>query len=84
MRSNYVRFSWFAAVGAALGSFSIAGAASVPDLEQVAVFTDRHCSSCHNDVDKEGGLDLTTLTMAPGDAANFATWVKVHDRIQNG
>jgi len=47
-------------------------------------FTDRHCSSCHNDVDKEGGLDLTSLKFEPGDAANFMTWVKVHDRIQAG
>jgi hypothetical protein len=47
-------------------------------------FTDRYCSSCHNDVDKEAGLDLTALKFEPGDAANFQTWVKVHDRIQTG
>src|SRR2546430_727052 len=47
-------------------------------------FTDKYCSSCHNDVDKEGGLDLTTLKFAPSDPANFLTWVKVHDRIQAG
>ncbi|MSU73290.1 MAG: DUF1592 domain-containing protein [Opitutus sp.] len=47
-------------------------------------FTDRYCSSCHNDVDKDGGLDLTTLKHEPGDPANFATWVKVHDRVQAG
>src|SRR5262249_46433264 len=49
-----------------------------------ADFIDRHCSSCHNDVDKEGGLDLTTLSYQPADVANFATWVKVHDRVQAG
>ncbi len=58
--------------------------AALMDAQQLADFTDRHCSSCHNDVDKEGGLDLTTLTVIPGDAANFSTWVKVHDRIQHG
>ena len=47
-------------------------------------FLDRQCSSCHNDVDKEGGLDLTTLAYQPADAANFATWVKVHDRVKAG
>jgi len=58
-----------------------AATVGVPDL---AAFTDRHCSSCHNDVDKEGGLDLTALVFAPADAANFLTWVKVHDRVQTG
>jgi len=58
-------------------------AAGFPEA-QVFEFTDRHCSSCHNDVDKEGGLDLTSLTYAPDDAENFLTWVKVHDRVQTG
>jgi hypothetical protein len=47
-------------------------------------FTDRYCTSCHNDVDKEGGLDLSSLKFTPGDPANFLTWVKVHDRVQAG
>ena len=66
----------------ALSSFA-AGAAPF-SADEAAAFTDRHCSSCHNDVDKEGGLDLTSLSYAPDDAANFLTWVKVHDRVQNG
>ncbi len=47
-------------------------------------FTDRYCSTCHNDVDREGGLDLTTLKYDPSDRENFATWVKVHDRVKAG
>ena len=59
--------------------------AAQPALEaDLLAFTDRHCSSCHNDVDKEGGLDLTTINYAPEDSANFLTWVKVHDRVQAG
>jgi hypothetical protein len=58
------------------------GAAAPPPV--TAEFIDRHCSSCHNDVDKEGGLDLTTLGYQPSDPANFTTWVKVHDRVQAG
>src|SRR6185436_10245935 len=58
-----------------------AAAFSEADL---AGFTDRYCSSCHNDVDKEGGLDLTALKYAPEDPANFLTWVKVHDRVRDG
>jgi hypothetical protein len=56
-------------------------AASDADL---AAFTDRYCSSCHNDVDKEGGLDLTIVNYEPNDPANFMAWVKVHDRVQSG
>ncbi len=47
-------------------------------------FSDRYCSSCHNDVDREGGLDLTSLAFTPDDAANFSTWVKIHDRVRTG
>jgi hypothetical protein len=68
-----------AAVG--LGLTSSASAAPADDL---FAFTDRYCSSCHNDTDKEGGLDLTTMKYAPEDPANFLTWVKVHDRVRAG
>jgi hypothetical protein len=56
-------------------------AAPAPD---VAAFTDKHCGKCHNDVDKEGGLDLGTLKLAPADPANLARWVLIHDRLQSG
>jgi Protein of unknown function (DUF1587)/Planctomycete cytochrome C len=59
------------------------GAVAFPEGEVLA-FTDRYCSSCHNDVDREGGLDLTNLKYSPGDPNNFGTWVKVHDRVQTG
>ena len=47
-----------------------------------SAFTDRYCSSCHNDVDREGGLDLTALPFMPDDAVNRAAWVKIHDRVR--
>src|SRR4051794_26784837 len=59
------------------------GATSFGEAEALA-FTDRYCSSCHNDVDKEGGLDLSAMGFRPADPANFQTWVKVHDRVQAG
>ena len=62
---------------------TLAPRAAAAEFDPLA-FTDRHCSSCHNDVDKEGGLDLTTINYAPEDSANFLTWVKVHDRVQAG
>jgi hypothetical protein len=77
------RTSFAAACGLTLGATAAFGAqpALSPD---VVAFTDRYCTSCHNDVDKEGGLDLTTLEFTPTDVNNFTTWVKIHDRVQNG
>ena len=66
-------------------STALAGrAAPAFPAEAAADFTDRHCSTCHNDVDKEAGLDLTSLQFNPNDGANFMTWVKIHDRVQAG
>ena len=58
--------------------------ASLAAESEIRDFTDRHCSSCHNDVDKEGGLDLTALDFTPTDSNNFSLWVKMHDRVQHG
>jgi hypothetical protein len=68
-------------VSLGLASAAFGAQPAGPDL---FTFTDKYCSSCHNDVDKEGGLDLTSLKFAPGDSANFLAWVKVHDRVQAG
>ncbi|MSU65615.1 MAG: DUF1592 domain-containing protein [Opitutus sp.] len=69
----------FALAGPAVGR-----AAEQFSSEDLAAFTDRHCSACHNDVDQEAGLDLTSLKFTPENPANFATWVKVHDRVESG
>lgn len=45
-------------------------------------FAEGYCANCHNDVDKEAGLDLTALTFKPGERVNLETWVKVHDRLE--
>lgn len=52
--------------------------------ERASDFTEKYCAKCHNDVDKEAGLDLTTLKYAPDDPANFARWIKIHDRLEAG
>jgi hypothetical protein len=67
-----------------LSSVPVVRAAESFNEAEAQAFTDRYCSSCHNDVDKEGGLDLTSLKFEPADSANFLTWVKVHDRVQAG
>ena len=47
-------------------------------------FIDRYCAGCHNETDLKGRLDLTSLAYDPANRANFALWVKVHDRVQAG
>ncbi|MSU48821.1 MAG: DUF1592 domain-containing protein [Opitutus sp.] len=49
-----------------------------------AAFVESYCAKCHNDIDKEGGFDLTSLAYTPADPVNFQQWVKVHDRLQAG
>ncbi len=76
----------FAMGAAALLSVST-GEGATPASTQpaaTAVFIDRHCASCHDDVEKKGDLDLTALALNPADPKNFAAWVKVHDRVESG
>ena len=53
-------------------------------LDPSRSFLEQHCTDCHDDAEKKGGLDLTALIWNPEDAANLTTWVKVHDRIRDG
>ncbi|HEX6637594.1 MAG TPA: DUF1592 domain-containing protein [Steroidobacteraceae bacterium] len=46
-------------------------------------FFDRYCGECHYE-DQSGGLDLSVLTFEPGNRDNFATWVRVIDRLTAG
>jgi Protein of unknown function (DUF1592)/Protein of unknown function (DUF1588)/Protein of unknown function (DUF1585)/Protein of unknown function (DUF1587)/Protein of unknown function (DUF1595)/Planctomycete cytochrome C len=61
-------------------------AASAPAFDRAAAetLTGKFCSSCHNEVDKEGGFDLDSLAFKPDDPTNFQRWVKVHDRLRAG
>jgi hypothetical protein len=47
-------------------------------------FFKAHCLSCHDADAKKGGLDLAALKLDLSQPDNFATWVKVHDRIASG
>ena len=64
---------------AVLGVTAALAAATEPP--KVAAFIDQRCADCHDDEEKKGGLDLTALKFAPEDPKNFATWVKVYDRV---
>lgn len=47
-------------------------------------FLETNCFACHNSATKKGNLDLTALKPDFADAATFAVWVKVHDRVHDG
>ncbi len=79
--SRLTRLARTILVGAAAVS-PLWGAAPVPAFSEA--FTEQHCASCHNDVDKEAGLDLTALTYAPENPDNFLRWIKIHDRVRAG
>lgn len=80
--------------GAAIvaGSFVIAFLAtstSLPAQEGkgpplTAQFIAKHCADCHDDATRKGGLNLLDLDYQPGDGANLAIWVRVHDRVKAG
>ena len=53
-------------------------------VEVIAPFLDEHCIGCHDAATKSGGLDLSKVGQDLNEAATFATWVKVHDRVRDG
>lgn len=48
-----------------------------------AEFFDEYCGECHYE-DANGGLDLSLLTFDPHNRENFATWVRMLDRVTAG
>src|SRR3954471_16384796 len=52
-------------------------------MKDSAKFFDTYCSECHYE-DKSGGLDLSELTYQPDSRDNFATWVRLLDRLDAG
>ncbi len=50
----------------------------------VKSFISANCAACHNSNLKSGNLDLTSLPFNPADAANFAIWSRIHDRVRDG
>lgn len=58
------------------------GAAEVA-LPDQSRFFDEYCGECHYE-DQSGGLDLSALTFDPENRDNFATWVRVIDRVVGG
>jgi hypothetical protein len=62
----------------------LAGTAAAATGDTRTAFTVKYCAGCHSGAAKMGGLDLTSLAFNPAQPANFAEWVKVHDRLRAG
>jgi hypothetical protein len=76
-----------AAASAVYLGISLVGGAQLraaPPPDVAVAFIEKYCASCHDDVDPEARLDLTSLVYDPTNQANFALWVKVHDRVKLG
>ena len=76
--------SLLTALLAAAGTGPSPTAAEPFSPEDVALFIDQHCSTCHNDVDKEKDLDITSLKFTPSDPKNLEMWVKIYDQTKSG
>ena len=58
--------------------------AAGPPFAGADAFIQKNCAACHNSSAPAARLDLTKLAYEPGNPDNFATWVKVHDRVSAG
>lgn len=64
--------------------FANADAQANRGVVSIQAFLETNCFACHNATAKKGNLDLTALKSEFTDTQVFATWVKVHDRVQAG
>jgi len=80
MRHSSARTGLCLAIGLLVFLPTAALAAEAP----LRTFLDSYCVSCHDAKTKKGGLDLQALAADFQQPAAFASWVKVHDRIQSG
>ncbi|HXB74260.1 MAG TPA: DUF1592 domain-containing protein [Candidatus Acidoferrales bacterium] len=58
--------------------------AAAPPFAGADAFIQKNCASCHSASTPAARLDLTKLAYEPGNPDNFATWVKVYDRVSAG
>jgi len=66
-------------------SFAFADMESSEALDpQVVEFFGANCCYCHDQSEKSGGLDLTSLPFNPADAVSMKIWSMVIDRVAKG
>jgi hypothetical protein len=68
----------------AAGFFARTGGAATPPFAGADGFLQKNCAACHSSSAPAARLDLTKLSYEPTNSDNFATWVKVHDRVAAG
>ncbi|MAM90806.1 MAG: hypothetical protein CMI15_04945, partial [Opitutaceae bacterium] len=71
-RLQILGFATFTWAPAPLAYASVDG---LPSFDPgIIEFLDLNCYECHNDVDRKGSLDLTSLPFNPDDAAAMTLW----------
>jgi hypothetical protein len=60
--------------------FATSASAAAP-FAGADTFIQKNCASCHGSSAPAARLDLTKLSYEPANPDNFATWVKIHDRV---
>lgn len=77
--------AWAVLAGVGFAVFAAGRPAAAGEwAEPMSEFFASHCLDCHSGPDGEGGLDLTTIGTPLADPANFARWVRIHDRVRDG
>ncbi len=61
---------------------TLSAAAQFP--KETEAFLELHCFDCHGDGAAKGGLDLEKLGRDLSDAAVFAKWERIFDRVTAG
>src|SRR5579871_3403594 len=79
-----MKFSHTAPILLLTSFLAAAGAAATSPFPGAEVFVRKNCIACHSSSAPAARLDLSKLSYEPGNPDNFATWVKVHDRVSSG
>ena len=82
---HLIRIAGLATFTWATATLAYASVNELPSFNQrIIQFLDLNCYECHNEVDRKGSLDLTSLPFNPDDAAAMNLWSLVHDRVRDG
>jgi len=68
----------------AAGFFAINRLSAAPPFAGADIFIQKNCATCHNSRTPAARLDLSKLDYEPANPDNFATWIKVYDRVSTG
>jgi len=72
------------ALVAAITLCSFPASAAEPVGHAALRFVARHCTACHDETTREGGLDLKQVTGALEDRPQIDRWARIYDRVARG